>query len=375
MIDFEARLKSLKNRRQGSRERAVIDSIPAGFARNAALDLGTDPRTKEHFETLKESSSIKYAVGAMAPVKRESTEISIREGNRVADNLITGLAKAGEQTTKRLQGSVALDIHIEKHSDVDMLIIATGSIFIETPSISSYPPKSDPRAMLNIIQDIRAKSEDILQKSFYAADVDCSGAKSISLNNGSLARKVDIVPAFWYDSVDYQRSRQEHFRGIEIYNKKEQALIRNYPFKHIQYVHLKDRQYDGNLKRVIRLLKNIIADLPDYKKRVAKRLSSYDLAAIAYHMNERLYTQPYFQLSLVETTRNHLELLCHVAEYREILSVPDGTRKIFDQNNKNEALELLKDECTELAQAIYRDLAPLSTRYDPSVVINKALTS
>jgi|GEM_PF-3312903 len=27
MIDFEARLKSLKDRRQGSRERAVMDSI------------------------------------------------------------------------------------------------------------------------------------------------------------------------------------------------------------------------------------------------------------------------------------------------------------------------------------------------------------
>jgi len=310
----------------------------------------------------------------MAPVKKESTDISIREGNRVADSLITNLTKAGEQTTKRLQGSVALDIHIEKHSDVDVLIIATGSIFVATPSVCAYPPKTDPRAMLNIIRDIREKSEDILQRNFYAADVNCSGAKSISIENGSLARKVDIVPAFWYDSIEYQNQRQECFRGIEIYDKTEQTLIRNYPFKHIQNVNLKDVRYVGNLKRVIRLLKNIIADLPDDKKRVAKRLTSYDIAAIAYHMNERLYTQPYFQLSLVESARYHLELLCLVEEYRNSLSVPDGTRKIFDHSNKVEALELLKDECTELAQAIYRDLAPFSTNYDPSVVTNKALT-
>lgn len=373
MIDFEARLKSLKNRRQGSRERAVIDSIAEGFTRNAAILSGVDPREREQFERIQASQSIRYAIGAMAAVKRTSTEISIREGYRVADNLIAGLARAGENTTKRLQGSVALDIHIEGHSDVDVLIIEENSVFFERPSSIAYLPKTDPREMIDIIRDIRLKSEEILQNNYPAADITCSNGKSIAIENGSLQRKVDIVPALWFDSTEYQSHKQESLRGINVYHKNDHTLTRNYPFKHIQRVEEKDRYYEGNLKRVIRLLKNIIADLPDQKKRIAKKLTSYDIAAIAFHMNNQLRAPAYLQLGLVEKTRQHLDLLCLLEEYRAGLIVPDGTRKIFDHADKIEALELVKEECSALAQAVYRDLAPHSTTYDPSVIINKAL--
>lgn len=372
MIDFEKRLKSLKDRRQGSRERAILESTDNVTKAKVSIELGLDPRTPESFELLKQSAGIKYAIGAMAPVKRESTEISIREGDRVADNLISSLARSGEHTVKRMQGSVALDIHIEKHSDVDMLIIASGSVFYEAPAITTYHPKTDPRDMIDIVRDIRVKSEEILPLSFPAAKVDCSKKKSIAIEGGSLLRKVDIVPALWYDSIDYQRSGKEFERGIDIYHKDHQ-LVRNFPFRHIYNVELRDTIYDGNLKRVIRLLKNIVADMPDYKKNTAKNLTSYDLAAIAYHMGDRLKVDKYLQLGLVENIRLHLSLLELLPKARDGLFVPDGTRKIFDSEKKVDALKVLSAECDDLAKSIHKELAPYSARYDSSVIQQKSV--
>lgn len=112
MINFENRLKSLKERRQGSRERAIYASMESLSAENAVL-RGVDVRKSESYESLKEPVGVQYAIGAMAPVDPKSTEVSINEGNRVADSLIKSLNNRGENVTKRLQGSVALDIHIK----------------------------------------------------------------------------------------------------------------------------------------------------------------------------------------------------------------------------------------------------------------------
>ena len=374
MIDFEKRLKSLKERRQGSRERAIYESMDSVTA-NSAVSRGVDVRKSESFESLNEVNGVKYTIGAMASVESQSTKISIDEGNRVADSLIRSLQNNGESVTKRLQGSVALDVHIKGYSDVDMLIIVTNPVSIELPIVNpdGYSPTTDPRSSVNIARDVRVKSERLLPANFPAAKVDATGNKSISLEDGSLKRKVDIVPAIWFDSTNYQRSGQEYDRGIKIYHKDDHELILNYPFTHIKKVDDRDTLFTGNLKRVIRLMKNMIADMPDYKKGTAKKLSSYDLAAIAFHMNEDLIAPQYMRLSLVEKTRAHLSLLNNAKAYRDTLDVPDGSRKIFDTDDKSEALGILTSEITDLANAIYNELKPYNVGYDSNVILSKSV--
>lgn len=374
MIDFEKRLKSLKERRQGTRERAIHESMDSFSANNAIL-RGVDVRKAETFESLNEVAGVKYTIGAMAAVDSQSTKVSIDEGNRVADSVIKSLLNQGESVSKRLQGSVALDIHIKGHSDVDMLIVVTNPVNIELPKVSpnGYSPSADPRGLVDIARDVRSKSERILPANFPRAEVDCTGNKSIAIEGGSVRRKVDIVPAIWFDSIKYQHSGQESDRGIKIYHKAEHSLILNYPFTHIKIINDRDLLYSGNLKCVIRLLKNMIADMPDYKKRTAKKLSSYDLAAIAYHMDANLSAPQYMRLSLVEKTRSHLDLLNSVKAYRDTLEVPDGSRKIFDADEKSDALEVLTSEITDLSTAIYKELTPYSAVYDSDVILNKSV--
>ncbi|WP_165745023.1 hypothetical protein, partial [Pseudoalteromonas sp. Z9A6] len=269
----------------------------------------------------------------------------------------------------------AYDIHIKGHSDVDMLIIVTNPVNIELPTVNpnGYSPATDTRGLINIAKDVREKSERILPISFPKAEVDSSGNKSIALEGGSLRRKVDIVPAIWFDTIRYQRSGLESDRGIKIYHKADHEFHLNYPFTHIKMINDRDSLYSGNLKSVIRLLKNMIADMPDYKKRTAKNLSSYDLAAIAFHMNTDLDVPSYMKLALVEKARAHLAFLNSAKTYRDTLDVPDGSRKIFNEESKTEALEILTNEISDLAKAIYEELKPYSQRYDANVILNKSV--
>ncbi len=373
MIDFGKRLDSLKERRQGSRERAIHESTMDSISMETAIILGRDIRTREMYETLKESDSIKYTIGAMAPVDEKSTQVSISEGKRVADSLIKSLGIRAIDATSRLQGSVALDIHIKGHSDVDMLIIEANTINIETPRIvpNNYTIATDSRSMVDIVKDLRFKSEDILPRNFPKTDVDIAGNKSIAMDKGSLQRKVDIVPACWYDTHKFQQTKLESDRGIKIYHKGNHQLMLNLPFTHIKLISDKDYIYGGNLRSVIRLMKNMIADMPDYKKNVAKKLSSYDLASIAYHMDANLYLSYEMRLGLVEKTRAHLQNLLISGFLRSTLDVPDGSRKIFDTQDKTRALEVLTNEFTALAESIFKDLSPYMHAYNSSVVLNK----
>lgn len=370
MIDFNTRLKKLKDRRQGSKEIVLIEE---GF--NPAADV--DIRAIEKYEQLKESAGVRYAIGSMSEVDPKSTKISHNEGNRVADTLIEMLSTDGIEASKKMQGSVALNVHIEGHSDVDMLIIYNSVHLVQLPKLdgkSCYC--SDSRPMEEIIANLRMKSEEKLTSRYYQATVNCSNNKSISLSGGSLKRKVDIVPSCWYNSHDYQRSGKEKDRGIKIYNKGENELILNYPFRHIDKVNNKDSIYHGNLKKVIRLLKNIIADLPDYKKSKAKELSSYDLAGIGYHMDNRLNIPSYFPLALVEQTRDWLKHLQDSPFDRNQLMVPDGTRLIFNNDKKEDALDILSKEVEDLAISIFNELEPglESYQYQPQILTEKFIS-
>lgn len=361
MINFDDRLKSLKDRRQGSKQRAIFESSFDSIQKNRFIATDYDIRQREIYENLRESNSVKYAIGAMAPVDRRSTEISFEEGERVAKSLINSLNSYGIQTDFRFQGSCALDIHIEGHSDVDVLIIKKDIIQVDLSGSKQYTYSSDPRSMTDMIKEIRIESEGILPKNFPKTEVNISGNKSIAMDKGSLKRKVDVVPACWYDTKEYQHSSLEKDRGIKIYHKGDHVLHLNLPFKHINLISNRDNIYNGNLRSVIRLMKNMVADMPEYKKTKAKKLSSYDLAAIAYHMGSELVIPFDFRLGLVEKTRAHLNNLVLNKTLRDSIYVPDGSRKIFDDENyaeKVDALRILSSDMQDLAESIFKDIKP-----------------
>ncbi|CAE6957265.1 hypothetical protein ACOMICROBIO_NCLOACGD_04767 [Vibrio sp. B1ASS3] len=373
MIDFEKRLSSLKDRRQGALARATLDKI----ALNKSLGLESsslDDRKTEDYEALTQSAAIKYTIGAMSAVDDKSTQVSISEGERVASTLVSLLETDGINTCFRMQGSVPLDVHIKGHSDVDMLILLRDIFIYETPCATgvNYYPASDQRAMVDIVKELREKCEEKLTSRYFVADVDCNKAKSIEMSGGSLRRKVDIVPSCWYNNIDFQLTGDETERQVRIYNKEEHKLIGNSPFKHIKLVDQKDKLYNGNLKKCVRLVKNLVADMPEYKKTTAKKLSSFDIVGIVYNMNDLLQASTYTPLALVNALRIQFGLLKLIEATRDI-KVPDGSRKVLDSEEKIEALGVIYDEILALSEALNKDIDPWSSSYKPERLTEKVI--
>lgn len=370
MTKFEKRLNALKNRRQGIEEIATLRLRLSAESEAMAIASSLDPES-EAYEKLREAPSIKYAIGAMAPVGQKYTETSINEGNRVA-NVVTSGLHGLECVMAKMQGSVALDIHIKGFSDVDMLIICNNPISTQEPLIKpeEYSASNDPRRVPQIINDIGNHSERVLKAKFHTATV-TRGKKSIAIEGGPLTRKVDIVPSMWYDSHSYQKTKIEFERGIQILDTSTYELFSNFPFLHIQRINSRDYLFDGNLKSLIRLIKNITCDLPEQKYKQAKRLTSYDVAAICYHMDNNLFVQHDLRLGLIEKLRKHLDHILKDDAYRSSLNVPDDTRKIFDSPEKYTALEIIKEEIADLATSIGMEINSARSTYTPSDILNK----
>lgn len=371
-MDFSKRLGSLKQRRQGpeySYATEAMDSV-TGTASNSELF-----KSKEIFESLQEPDGVKYAIGAMAAVDPKYTAISIKEGERVADSLSRDLEAQDFKVDTRLQGSVGLDVHIKGYSDVDMLVIVKNTFLIQIPEVvpNSYSDSSDKRPMEAIVGDLRARSEVILAKNFPAVDVNINGPKSIALEGGGLARKVDIVPAAWYHTLDYQSTRLDHHKAVKIYNKQEGSLFKNFPFLNRKTINDADAIVNGNLKRIIRLMKTLQSDATGPSQNSIKNINSFDVLSIAYDMRSQLSVPSYLQLGLVEILRTRLQYLLDNKLHREGMNTPDMTRKVFDSESKLEALTWLFIECNDLADSLVREISPYSNIYDKSVLLQKAV--
>ena len=150
---------------------------------------------------------------------------------------------------------------------------------------------------------MRTESEGSLKDAFPAVTVTTTGAKSISLEGGSLNRKVDVVPSHSrHDTASYQVSQHQKDRGIYILDKHAGTRSYNLPFMHMHQIHSKDGPTLGGTKKVVRLLKNLKSDF-DYSEHI--KLSSYDIAGIVWHFDDAGLAVPRSaELRLLNTAKN-----------------------------------------------------------------------
>ena len=294
-----------------------------------------------------------YALGSMQEVDPDYTQISLREADRVANQLRNALNRDDIAHSFELQGSVPGNVHIRGISDVDLLVIDERSFGFDAEGpvakaggYSLY--QGDPIANL---QQVRKSAEDTLTEKFPAARVDKSGAKAVNVSGGSLMRPVDVVPSSWYNTVDYQRSGLKRDRGVQVLDKFAGVRIKNYPFKHLHEIDLRDQLSRGGLKKAIRLCKNVKSDSDEEIP-----LSSYDICAAMWHAEPNsLVAGLSAELRILAETQRHLDHLAMNQAYAMTLVVPDGSRKIFDTTERWLGLMRLSMQMDELAVSVAKE--------------------
>jgi len=336
MSNYSEKLQKLRSRRAAPTTFRAYDSATAMLKAESYA-----PRV-ESFETKGNGDATRYALGCIAEVPPEYTQISVRDGDRIAAQM---KAQTEWPVMPRLQGSVPLNIHIYTSSDVDLLVLCDWFVSVSLPVQlpSTYTFSSPPISPLDELKKLRAFCETYLARKYPAADVDVSGSKSIAVSGGSLARKVDVVPANWIDTLDYQRTKLEIYRDVMIFDKRDNKTISNSPFLHMQRVNEKDQATQGYAKKAIRLLKCLCRDSD-----VQIALSSYDIASLICHMaSTDLVVSEYFPLQLLDRVEAFLRQLEQQPDYARTLVTPDGSRRIFDKEEKLRSLHRLREELTQ----------------------------
>jgi hypothetical protein len=355
--DIQTRLARLRARRTGTGNLSLEALTESAVI---AKSLNTiDGAKVEDWELRGKSDQFwtRYALGAMEAVDDTYTRISKETGERVANQLRERLGRRGVSAEFKLQGSVPLDVHIRRVSDVDVLALTKDFKTYDRGGAmakrGAYRNPTD-RTSREVLAELRSQVEADLEDAYPKADVDTTGAKAVKVSGGSLARSVDVVPAHWYDTEAYQASERQADRVVRIYDKKNAKTIDNLPFLHIELIGRRCDGIKGGLRKAIRLCKTVKADSDRDIK-----LSSFDIAAIMYHADmDALRMGQYSDLAVLAETQRHLDALYQDSNAADKLWVPDGSRRIFDSEEKRTWLLRLSMEMDELLQSVYQENFP-----------------
>lgn len=351
------RINRLRSRRSGLDRSSIIAMDAKDFIVNRSL-------TREAWERrAKDKPNTAFALGAMQEVDPTYTRISLETAERVSNQLAKRLSGNMEF---ELQGSVPLNVHIRGISDVDLLALeADFHTYDIRGSISRTGQYNSPttRTSVGVLTARRAEIGRVLREAFPAAQVDTSGSKAIKLLGGSLARPVDVVPSHWHDTVDYQSSRQKHDRAVTILDSHKSVTLENWPFLHIKKVRERCEGTGGGLRKSIRLCKNIKAELEAEGQSVP--ISSFDIASLMFHANmASLTVGSYYELAILAETQRHLDYLSKNKEEARRLVVPDGSRFVFDTEEKFTGLLHLSVAMDKLLQAVAKEQSYLLSLHD-----------
>lgn len=337
-MDITSRLRNLSSRRYD--KSLVTDRGYEGLEKSLLRENQYD------FSSLAEKEKWrKYVLDSMSEVPKRSTEISFEEGEKVKGHLEKHLRDYGLSAEFRFQGSVINNTHIKGYSDIDLLVITNKYYTLERPQIPTNPYYGNPLEDLN---ELRNVCVEILREVYSVAHIDNSGSKSIKLSGGSLRRHVDIVPANWYDSNLYKRfPQQDFYRGVQVYNKKENSRDTNYPFYNKELLNRKDVKTNYLYKSVVRLAKNIRCDSDN---KLVQEISSYDIQALFYHMNDSCFNSIQ-GIDVIPIMTRYLEQLLENPSSYLNLKVPDKTRLISEKVSLY-VLDLFYGELNEINSSL-----------------------
>lgn len=271
----------------------------------------------EVYKYIQENDAIKYAIGAMQPIDPEYTRNTFKECARI-ENQLDGKVPAEFDH----QGSVTNDTHIKAHSDIDLLVAHTDFCTIEPPNTptSRYSGNS-----ISELVRLRNNSTTVIENAFPEVDIDKTGSKSVCLTGGSLRRKIDMVICNWWHTTDYVKTGHNFYKGIQVLDISIPTRISNKPFLHNALIEVKDDNSNGNLRKLVRLLKSL-----KYDSERNDCLSSYDICSVVYNMDENLLSCPKGQeLLLMQRCNEYLLDLIRNDQKRSWLWVPNRTRLVF----------------------------------------------
>lgn len=309
------------------------------FAENMTLSSALDKRTLSDTE--------KYLIGSMEPVSSQQSNIVIKTGERVKSQLESYLDSEGLYPDFRFQGSVTNNTHIKLNSDID-LIVVSGDFFTRIEGAFAALPIY-PGDAIQTICTLRAQCAYGIKNGFPAVTLK-EKARCIGVFGGSLQRDVDVVPCNWIKNKNYEQNGLEMHLGIRVLDIETGCWVDNFPFLHNALLDMKDSQTNGNMKRIIRLLKTLREDAD-----INIDVSSYDICGLVYSFDTHsTKSNPYEnQFAFLERFLSYSKDLETNIIQQLMIEVPNNTRKLFSADGlKVTELKKLNAELMEVLDGV-----------------------
>lgn len=283
--------------------------------------------------------NVKYLAESMRKIEQKYNNRTYDAANRVQKHLQDNLNLHFNRAYKT-QGSVITNTNIKVHSDFDLLTIID-KYHYNQPGVenSSDYTASNPD---DDILALRTQSTKIM-KDIYD-EVDTSGTKGISIFNKSLNRKVDIVFCFWYHSKKYIETKDEHYKGIYLYEFPNKRKILDYPFAHINNVNYKGDTTNDGARKGIRLLKNLKADADNKID-----LSSFHLTTIVHSIENNLLNYNFGnEILIAKAISDKMNILINDPQTRKSVESPNGTENPLTEDKVVPEMKKLKEDLDTL---------------------------
>ncbi|MEQ1584938.1 MAG: hypothetical protein ABL895_03605 [Cyclobacteriaceae bacterium] len=283
--------------------------------------------------------NIKYLAESMRKIEQKYNARTFEAAQKVQNHL-QGKLNLHFNRVYKTQGSVITNTNIKVHSDFDLLTIIDRYHYNEpgTPNSSDYT-ESNPDEDIN---SLRVQSTKIMKDTYD--EVDTTGKKGISIFNKSLNRKVDIVFCFWYHSKKYIETKDEHYKGIYLYEFPTKTKILDYPFAHINNVNYKGDKTNDGARKGIRLLKNLKADA-DSKI----NLSSFHLTTIVHSIENSLLNYNLgSEILIAKAISEKMNTFIIDSSQRKAAKSPNGTETPLEDDSVVPEIKKIKEDLDTL---------------------------
>lgn len=307
------------------------------------LDRRFDSAREEHllsssFEKSEYGPYLKYTLESMQPLELAHTKRIYTVAGKVLQRIRGFFDERSVNIDLRYQGAVHTNTHVQLNNELDIL-----AVLRPREKVEAYKSVEKLGTLLMSLFSGEPESFD---------KVDFSNKINIQLSTRRPNIQLNVLPTIWVDTSAYRESRREIDRGIAEYdflNKTRKSFL---PFRNMARINVKDSKANGNLKRLIRLIKNIQLDAEEKVD-----LSDYELACCLYNIHEKKLSVPTENLvAMLPAVANYLEKLGKTGMYRRIIS-PSRKELIFgNKEEKGEELIKLKHQLDQLLDNLKDEL-------------------
>lgn len=281
-----------------------------------------EPHVSSAFHNYDYGPYLKYLLESMQAIGPEYTKRLYITTGQILQRIRYHFNEKSINIDLRYQGAVQMNTHITLNSELEILAILR------------------PRNKVEAFKSVE-KLGTLLMGLFMGEPetfekVDYSEKVQIHLQTRRPKTETTVLPTIWVDTGAYRESKREIDRGIAEYDFQNKTRKSYLPFRNQARLNVKDEKVNGNLKKLIRFMKNLLLDSED-----PIDISDYELTCSLYNIHERKLRVSQDSLpSMLPAIALYFEKLGKTGMFRRVIS-PSRKELVFG-NKEEKGQELIK---------------------------------